>query len=52
MARNQEVKIKLDSKERRKLEINAKRLGLKPSQYIRMVSLNANIKVKDSNNEK
>lgn len=43
MARNHEIKLKLDADEMEKLKRKSKELSLKTSQYIRMVSLNCNI---------
>lgn len=43
MARNYDLKIKLSKIEKEKLQRKAEELGLKLSQYIRMVSINANI---------
>lgn len=45
MYRNHEVKLKIDSKEKEVLEKKAKELGLKISQYIRMVSINAKLNI-------
>lgn len=45
MVRNKELKLLLDKDEKKRLEAEADKLGLKLSQYIRMVSLNAKIKV-------
>jgi len=46
--RNHEVKLKLDKEEISKIERKAKLLGLKTSQFIRMVALNCNINLEDS----
>jgi hypothetical protein len=46
MGRNKEVKLKFGKQESEKLESKAKRLGLKLGQYIRMISLNSDVKVK------
>jgi predicted DNA binding CopG/RHH family protein len=43
--RNNEVKIRLDSEEMEKLERKAENLGLKLSQYIRLVSVKANLNI-------
>lgn len=47
MGRNKEVKLKYSKREGEVLENKAKRLGLKPVQFIRMVSLNSDVIVKD-----
>lgn len=47
MGRNKEVKLKFTKIEGEKIENEAKRLGLKPVQFIRMVSLNSNVNVKE-----
>lgn len=43
MKRNHEVKLLLTKEERKKLEKKAEELGLKLSQYIRMVSIKFNL---------
>jgi hypothetical protein len=50
MGRNKEVKLKYTQREGEVLESKAKRLGLKPVQFIRMVSLNSDIKVENETN--
>lgn len=40
-----EIKLKLDKSEREKLEKKASEYGLKVSQYIRLISLNAIVRV-------
>lgn len=46
VGRNHELKLRLGKEEKEKLQKKANELGIKLSQYIRMVSLNATIEVK------
>ena len=45
MAKNHDLKIWYSAEERKKIQKKAESLGLKSSQYIRMVSLNAPIEL-------
>ncbi len=45
IGRNHELKLKLGKEERRRLQQKADALSLKLSQYIRMCSLNAKVKI-------
>lgn len=44
--KKKENKQKEDKEEKRIIYMKAKRLGLKPSQYVRLVSLNAEVNTK------
>ena len=46
MIKNHEVKLQFTKEDLEKLSKKAKELGLKPSQYIRMISIKAEIGVK------
>ena len=48
MAKNHELKIRFEKKDREKLQRKADKLGLKISAYIRMVSLNANLNIEEN----
>ena len=43
MAKNHELKIRLEKEDKEKLQKRADKLGLKISQYVRMVSLNFDV---------
>jgi len=43
MRKNHELKVRFEKKDIEKIKKKAEKLGLLPSQYIRMVSLNFNI---------
>lgn len=45
MARNHDIRIRLDSEEKTKIEKKAEELGLTIMQYIRMCSLKGEFKV-------
>ena len=47
MIRNHDVKVRLSPEEKLKLKKKSSKLGLTVSQYIRMVSLNANTKIEE-----
>lgn len=46
MKRNHEVKLKFTKQEKENIKKKAEKLGLKPTQYIRMLSLNVEQKQK------
>jgi len=52
MKRNHDVKVKLSLDEKSNLEKKANRLGLKLTQYMRMVSLNVKTEVKENEKDK
>lgn len=47
MGRNHETKVRLERDEKEKLEKQAERYGLRLSQYIRMICINAEISIKN-----
>ena len=49
MKKNHELKIRFDKEDKEKLQKKADSLRIKLSTYIRMVSLNADIKMETSN---
>lgn len=49
MGKNHEIKVRYIKEEVEKVRKKAKELGIKPSQYVRMVSLNAKTEIKTIN---
>lgn len=47
MGRNNQIKLNLKKDEMEQIQKKADKLGLKPSQYVRMVSLNASVDVEE-----
>ena len=48
MKKNQEIRVRVSLEEKNKIEEQAKRLGLEPSVYLRVLGLSSKIEIKSA----